>query len=107
MGGFRNCLYIYIDLTYCNSLKTYLDFGSVELYGMSQGNMTDFLVFSQAIIYIGSGYFSRKISHCSSAKAHKHSRKAKPQQVHKNGIKIQKLKFYNFALIVHKRRQNY
>ena len=84
MGGFGNCMYIYLDLTYFNSLKTYLDFGSVELYGMQQGNMTDFLLFLQAVIYIGSGDFSRKISHCSSAKAQEHSRKSKPQRVHKN-----------------------
>ena len=74
MGGFRNCIYIYIDLTYFNSLKTYLDSGSIELYGMHQGNMTDFLVFLQAIIYISSGDFSRKISHCSSAKAYNPSK---------------------------------
>ena len=77
-------MYIYLDLTYFNSLKTYLDFGSIELYGMQQGNLKDFLLFLQAIINIGSGDFSRKISHCVSAKAHKHSRKSKPQQVHTN-----------------------
>ena len=84
LGDFKNCMYMYIDLTYFNSLKTYIDFGSVELYGMQNGNMKDFLLFLMAIIYIGSGDFSRKISHCLSAKAHKHSRKIKPQNVHKN-----------------------
>ena len=51
---------------------------------MRQGNIRDFLVFLQAIVYIGSGDFFRKTSHCSSAKAHKYNRKTKPQLVHKN-----------------------
>ena len=46
MDGFRNCMCLYIDLTYYDSLKTYLDFGSIEFYGMRQGNITDFLLFS-------------------------------------------------------------
>ena len=51
---------------------------------MRQGNIRDFLVFLQAIVYIGSGDYYRKTSHCSSAKAHKYNRKSKPQHVHKN-----------------------
>ena len=80
LGGFKNCMYIYLDLTYFNSLKTYIDFGSVKLYGMQNGNMKDFLLILMAIIYIGLGDFSRKISHCSSATAHKHSCKSKPKK---------------------------
>ena len=36
-----------------------------------------------SIIYVGSGDTFRKLSHCSSAQALKHSRKINPQKVHK------------------------
>ena len=50
---------------------------------MQNGNLKDFLLFLMSIIYVGSGDFIRKLSHCSSAKAFKHSRKNNPQEVHK------------------------
>ena len=84
IGGFKNCMYLYIDLKYFNSLKTYIDFGSVEYYGLNNGNMKDFFLFLMAIIYVGSGDFTRKVSHCSSAKSYKHGRKNNPQKVHTN-----------------------
>ena len=84
MDGYQSCMYLYVNLTYYNSLKTYEDFRSTEFYGMRQGNIKDFLVFLQAIVYIGSGDFHRKTSHCSSAEAHKYKRKTKPQTVHTN-----------------------
>ena len=30
MDGYQSCMYLYIDLTYYDSLKTYLDFSSTE-----------------------------------------------------------------------------
>ena len=76
-------MYMYVDLKYFNSLKTFINFGSVELFNMQNGNLKDFLLFLMSIIYVGSGDFFRKLSHCSSAQALKHSRKINPQKVHK------------------------
>ena len=76
-------MYIYIDLKYYESLKTFINFGSVELFKMQNGNFKDFLLFLMSIIYVGSGTSFRKLSHCSAAQALSHSRNIKPQKVHK------------------------
>ena len=34
IGGFKNCTYIYVDLKYYESLKSSINFGSVELFNM-------------------------------------------------------------------------
>ena len=87
IGGFRNCVYIYLDLTYFNSLKQKLDFDSEELFGLQGGNLVDYLSFLMSIIYVGSGTDCRKISHSSSADATKYKRKLNPQKVHKDLLK--------------------
>ena len=84
LGGFKNCVYIYINLTYFYSLKQKLDFDSEELFGLQGGNFLDYLLFLMSIIYVGSGTDFRKISHCWSAVATKFKKKSKPQQVHRD-----------------------
>ena len=58
LGGYKNCVYIYVDFKYFNSLKSYIDFSSVELFGQQNGNLKDYLLFLMSIIYIGSGTVS-------------------------------------------------
>ena len=83
IGGFKNCTYIYVNLTYYESLKTSINFSSVELFNSCGGNYKDFLLFIMSIIYIGSGTSHRKLSHCGLSKALKHGKNKNPQNVHR------------------------
>jgi hypothetical protein len=83
IGGFKNCTYIYVDLKYYESLKSSINFGSVELFNMQNGNLKDFLLFLMCIIYVGSGSSHRKLSHCALTQALNHNRNKKPQKVHR------------------------
>ena len=83
IGGFKNCTYIYVNLTYYESLKTSVNYSSVELFNSRDGNYKDFLLFIMSIIYIGSGTSNRKLSHCDLSKALKHGMNKNPQIVHR------------------------
>jgi hypothetical protein len=83
IGGFKNCTYIYVNLTYYESLKTSINFSSVELFNSRGGNYKDFLLFIMSIIYIGSGTSHRKLSHCGLSKALNHGKNKNPQNVHR------------------------
>ena len=83
VGGFKNCTYIYVDLKYYESLKASINFGSVEMFKLRNGNFKDFLLFLMCIIYVGSGSSHRKMSHCALSQALSHNRNKKPQRVHK------------------------
>jgi hypothetical protein len=83
IGGFKNCTYIYVNLTYYESLKSSINFSSVEHFNMRSGNLKDFLLFLMSIIYVGSGSSHRKLSHCALTQALNHNRNKHPQKVHK------------------------
>ena len=83
IGGFKNCTYIYVNLTYYEFLKTSVNYSSVELFNSRDGNYKDFMLFIMSIIYIGSGTFHRKFSHCDLSKALKHGKNKNPQNVHR------------------------
>jgi hypothetical protein len=87
VGGFKNSTYIYVDLKYYESLKTSVNFGSVELFKLRNGNFKDFLLFLMCIIYVGSGSSHRKLSHCALTQALNHNRNKNPQKVHKRILK--------------------
>jgi hypothetical protein len=83
IGSFKNCTYIYVNLTYYESLKSSINFSSVELFNTRSGNFKDFLLFIMSIIYIGSGTSHRKLSHCALSQALNHDNNKKPQKVHR------------------------
>ena len=83
IGGFKNCTYIYVNLTHYESLKSRINFSSVELFNTRDGNFKDFLLFLMCIIYIGAGTSHRKLSHCALSQALNHNKNRKPQKVHR------------------------
>ena len=72
-----------MNLTYYEFLKASVNYSSVELFNSRDGNYKDFMLFIMSIIYIGSGTFHRKLSHCDLSKALKHGKNKNPQNVHR------------------------
>ena len=98
IGGFKNCTYIYVNLTYYESLKSSINFSSVELFNTRGGNFKDFLLFLMCIIYVGSGSSHRKLSHCALSQALNHNKNKKPQKdPNENGKEIRQLQLQNLS----------
>ena len=83
IGGFKNCTYLYVNLTYYESLKSSVNYSSVELFNTRSGNFKDFITFLMSVIYVGSGSSHRKLSHCALSQALNHNKNKKPQKVHR------------------------